>query len=62
MACRCRGGNRAGSQTVSGKTIAGFLVTFPVGLNRPPETFLTKLEAEAVRRAAGGGIITTIYA
>ena len=62
MACRCRGGARAGATTLSGKTISSYLVTFPVGLNREPETFLTKLEAEAVRRAAGGGIITTIYA
>lgn len=46
---------------MSGKTITGYLVTFPAILGRPAETFLSKLEAEAARREAGGGTITTKY-
>ena len=63
MACgRCRSAARVGTRTVSGKTISGYLVTFPTVLGRAPETFMSKLEAEAARRSAGGGVITTIYA
>ncbi len=60
MGCGCRGRGRAGSKTTSGRVVTGYRVTYPEGLNRPPETFLTKLEAERERRLAGGGTITQL--
>lgn len=57
MSCCGRRRQHAGATTPDGLTVTGFVLTFPAELNRAPETFLTKLEAERERRLAGGGQI-----